>query len=177
MAAKRCNGLNMMAKRPNQRHIYPTKDTKEPLIEQQVNAKPVGDEEKKANDGVGDALPDSRCHGEAMQNPLQREYFSLDEFREDVMVSCASAEDPVVVVSCMCSVESECDCVLTTGCPRRFEEGLTADGRRPLQPHRGVSQGAGYVLNYGRCPVQVPPALGQDGGALPFHVQNGQILQ
>eukprot|EP01083_Nonionella_stella_P298774 1014033_1 len=66
----RYNSLSMIVKRPNQRHLYPTRDTKVPTIQPQIDA----------------------------QNDT-RQYFTLDAFRKDVMRSCLAPKDPVIIVS------------------------------------------------------------------------------
>lgn len=89
----RCNSLNMGAKRPNQRHIYHNREQKEPIIEEQVDIDDISTScdtnETKENEDKEDP----------MKNPLQKKYYTLDEFREDVKLSCVSSRDPVVIVS------------------------------------------------------------------------------
>eukprot|EP01083_Nonionella_stella_P157129 509768_1 len=69
----RCNSLNMIVKRPTEMHLYPTRDTTEPIIQSQI------DDQKDANDTT--------------------QYLTLDSFRNDVMSACASPTNPVLIVS------------------------------------------------------------------------------
>ena len=91
----RCNSLTMLAKRPTQRHIYPTKQTKEPIIEDNED-KNDQENENNSNNNNNNKNEDI---DPMMINPLKKKYFTIDEFREDVKVACASSNDPVLIVS------------------------------------------------------------------------------
>ena len=69
----RCNSLNMIAKRPNQRHIYHDKTQKEPIIEEQIDDDNDIKEEKQNEIDPNDNDNDSCNSNEAMMiNPIKK---------------------------------------------------------------------------------------------------------
>ena len=154
----RCNGLEVAAKRPTERHIYPTKATVEPIIEGQTDEVNGSNERKQREEeksgahslseketeiskevvapstapnsklspihrrpkdavlskkkesvlhepnvsGCSHGPQDCRSQSQGMGKDFdstKRHFFTLDEFREDVKISCASAHGPIVIVS------------------------------------------------------------------------------
>ena len=104
----RCNSLNVVTKRPLYRHEY-EKDTQvEPRIVEQTPPRKVSylDESNSASLSSNNAKHSCPSN---MENTFKQDklhtfhpydnYFSLDEFRSDVLNSCSRSNGPVLVVS------------------------------------------------------------------------------
>jgi len=92
-----CNGLSMVSKRPTERHLYPRKTTKDPIIEEQTEEAKSGDDGGGGDGGCDHDAND--CNVLVDDTRTKQRFCTLDEFREDVMVSCASSHGPIVIVS------------------------------------------------------------------------------
>ena len=122
----RCNGLYVKMKRPNKWKLYNIKNKLQPpIIKDQIDNNDNNNESKESkidntmdgqcnnmvnnienNNDCNDNINDTNTNCNKLQKAeetakkvISRKYYTLDEFRNDVKLSCVSTDGPVIVVS------------------------------------------------------------------------------